>query len=118
MLLVYVTVCTGYKLVLQFSLPAETVRHICLPLTLSAISCLLPRLPETRYDGKSRNEPTICGLAYTLWSLLSVYVSGEDNLILVLLVPDLIVWNAIKYSRLSLSRLRLSRITAYLEEKI
>ena len=35
---------TGYKRVRQFSLPAETVRHIWLPPRLPAISCFLPRL--------------------------------------------------------------------------
>ena len=35
---------TGYKRVRQFSLPAETVRHIWLPPRLSAISFFLPRL--------------------------------------------------------------------------
>ena len=35
------SVNTGYKPVRQFSLPAETVRHIWLPLKLSAISCFL-----------------------------------------------------------------------------
>ena len=35
---------TGYKLVRQFLLPAETVRNIWLPPRLSAISCFLPRL--------------------------------------------------------------------------
>ena len=37
-------VLTGYKRVRQFSLPAETVRHIWLPPSLSAIPCFLPRL--------------------------------------------------------------------------
>ena len=35
---------TGYKRICQFSLPAETVHHIRLPLRLSGISCFLPRL--------------------------------------------------------------------------
>ena len=35
---------TGYKLVRQFSLPAETVCHIWLPSRLSGITCFLPRL--------------------------------------------------------------------------
>ena len=37
--------CAGYKLVRQFSLPADTVRHTGLPPRLSAISCFLSRLP-------------------------------------------------------------------------
>ena len=37
-------ITTGYKLDRQFSLPAETVRHIWLPPRLSVISSFLPRL--------------------------------------------------------------------------
>ena len=43
------TFFTGYKRVRKFSLSAETVRHIWLPLRLSVISCFLPSLPSTKY---------------------------------------------------------------------
>ena len=46
--LMNICIYTGYKLVRQFSLPAEAVRHIWLPLKLSAISCFLPLLLCTR----------------------------------------------------------------------
>ena len=40
----FIGLCTGYKRIRQFTLPAETVRCIWLPPRLSAISCFLPRL--------------------------------------------------------------------------
>ena len=41
---------TGYKLVRQFLLPAETICHFWLPPKLSAISCFLQRLLSAKKD--------------------------------------------------------------------
>ena len=94
---------TGYKQVHQFSLPAETVRHIWLLQRLSAISCFLPRLFclensfLQRLSAGSRITQTVTAGSHFLW--MEVSAGGKRS------------WTVVakaKYDRQSLQEAKIS----------